>query len=55
MYQNKPAANQPNDEISINFAGPFQNAYKQKKYLSFDNNSGCANAFFFFQIHPRTN
>ena len=37
-----PEAKNPNDEISLNFAGPFQNAYKQKKYLlvSEDNNSG---------------
>ena len=43
-----PEAKNPNDEISIDFAGPFQNAYKQKKYLlvSVDNNSGWPDAMF---------
>ena len=33
---------EPNEEISLDFAGPFQNAIKQKKYLfvSVDNHSG---------------
>ena len=43
-----PEVNQPNDEISLDFAGPFQNARKQKKYLlvSVDNNSGWPDAMF---------
>ena len=43
-----PEAKNPNDEISIDFAGTFQNAYKQKKYLlvSVDNNSGWPDAMF---------
>ena len=43
-----PEAKNPNDEISLDFAGPFQNAYKQKKYLlvSVDNNSGWPDAMF---------
>ena len=28
-----PEAKNPNDDISLDFAGPFQNAYIQKKYL----------------------
>ena len=43
-----PETNEPNEEISIDFAGPFQNAIKQKKYLlvSVDNHSGWPNALF---------
>ena len=43
-----PEAKDRKDEISPGFAGPFQNAYKQKKYLlvSIDNNSGCPAAMF---------
>ena len=43
-----PETNQPNDEISLDFTGPFQNARKQKKYLlvSNDNNSGWPDAMF---------
>ena len=43
-----PEAKNPNDEISIDFAGPFQNAYKQKKHLlvSVDNNSRWPDAMF---------
>ena len=43
-----PEAKNPNDEISLDFAGPFQNAYKQKEYLlvSVDNNSGWPAAMF---------
>ena len=43
-----PEAKNPNDEISSDFAGLFQNAYKQKKYLlvSVDNNSGWPDAMF---------
>ena len=39
---------EPNEEISIDFAGPFQNAHKQKKYLlvSVDNHSGWPQAMF---------
>ena len=45
---NLPEAKLPNDEISLDFAGPFQNAYKQKKYLlvPVDNNSGWPAAMF---------
>ena len=43
-----PETNEPNEEISVDFAGPFQNAIKQKKYLlvSVDNHSGWPNALF---------
>ena len=43
-----PEAKNPNDEISLDFAETFQNAYKQKKYLlvSVDNNSGWPDALF---------
>ena len=43
-----PEAKEPNEETSIDFAGPFQNAHKQKKYLlvSVDNNSGWPEALF---------
>ena len=43
-----PEAKEPNEEVSIDFAGPFQNAHKQKKYLlvSVDNNSGWPEALF---------
>ena len=34
-WKKKQEAKEPNEEIWIDFAGPFQNAYKQKKtYLS---------------------
>ena len=41
-------AKNPNDEISLDFAGPFQNAFKQKQYLlvSVDNNSGWPDVMF---------
>ena len=47
-YGKLPIAEIPNDEISINFAGPFQNAKKNKKYLlvSVDHNSGWPEALF---------
>ena len=37
-----PEANKPNEEISMDFAGPFQNANMKKHYLlvSLDNHSG---------------
>ena len=43
-----PEAKSPNDEILLDFAGPFQNINKQKKYLlvSLDNNSGWPAAMF---------
>ena len=48
-FRKLPEAKSPNDELSLDFAGPFQNAYKQKKYLlvSVDNNSGWPAAMFF--------
>ena len=47
-YGKLPTAENPNDEISIDFAGPFQNAKKNKKYLlvSVDHNSGWPEALF---------
>ena len=30
-FEKLPEAKNPNDEISLDFAGPFPNAYKQKK------------------------
>ena len=41
-----PAANQPNEEISLDFAGPFHNVDVQIKYLlvSVDNHSGWPDA-----------
>ena len=43
-----PAANQPNEEISLDFAGPFHNANINKKYLlvSVDNHSAWPDALF---------
>ena len=43
-----PAANQPNEEISLDFAGPFHNANIKKKYLlvSVDNYSAWPDALF---------
>ena len=43
-----PQANQPNEEVSLDFAGPFQNANLKKKYLlvSVDNHSGWPDALF---------
>ena len=43
-----PEAKSPKDEISLNFAGPFQNAYKQGKYLnvSVDNSPRWPEAIF---------
>ena len=48
MYKNIPEASQPNDDISLDFADPIQNAYKQKKYplVSVVKNSGWSYAFF---------
>ena len=47
-FEKLPEAKNPNDEISLDFAGPFQNAYKQNNYLqvSVDNNSGWPAAKF---------
>ena len=41
-----PQANQPNEEVSLDFAGPFQNANLKKKYIlvSVDNHSGWPDA-----------
>ena len=43
-----PKAEKPNEELSLDFAGPFQNAPMQKKYMlvSVDNNSGWPEALF---------
>ena len=43
-----PETKEPNEEVSIDFAGPFQNAHKQKKYfmVSVDNNLGWPHALF---------
>ena len=43
-----PAANQPNEEISLDFAGIFHNANIKKKYLlvSVDNHSAWPDALF---------
>ena len=43
-----PETKEPNAELSIDFAGPFQNAQKQKKFLliSVDKNSGWPHAMF---------
>ena len=43
-----PVANSPNEEISLDFAGPFHNAHVKKKYLlvSVDNHSGWPHALF---------
>ena len=43
-----PQTNQPNEEVSLDFAGPFQNANLKKKYLlvSVDNHSGWPDALF---------
>ena len=43
-----PEASEPNEEISLDFPGPFQNVNSKKKYLlvSVDNNSGWPDAMF---------
>ena len=43
-----PETKELNEQISIDFAGPFQNAHKQKKYLlvTVDNHSGWPQAMF---------
>ena len=43
-----PQADQPNEEVSFDFVGPFQNANLKKKYLlvSVDNHSGWPDALF---------
>ena len=43
-----PEASEPNEEISLDFAGPFQNGNSKKKYLlvSVDNHSGWPDAMF---------
>ena len=43
-----PESTEPNEEIALDFAGPFQNANLKKKYLlvSVDNHSGWPNALF---------
>ena len=43
-----PLASQPNEEVSLDFTGPFQNANLKKKYLlvSVDNHSGWPDALF---------
>ena len=43
-----PETHNPNEEIALDFAGPFQNANQKKKYLlvSVDNHSGWPNALF---------
>ena len=46
-YGQLPELKSPNDEIPLDFAGPFQNAYKQKYLLvSGDNNLGWRVAMF---------
>jgi len=48
QYGKIPVAENANDEISIDFAGPFQNARQSKKYLlvSVDNHPGWPEAMF---------
>ena len=43
-----PKSIELNEEITLDFAGPFQNANRKKKYLlvSVDNHSGCPDALF---------
>ena len=43
-----PESTEPNEEIALDFAGPFQNANQKKKYLlvSVDNHSGWPDALF---------
>ena len=47
-YGKLPIAEKPNDEISIDFAGPFLNAKKNKMYLfvSIDHISGWSEVLF---------
>ena len=47
-FEKLPAANYPNEEISLDFAGPFHNANAKKKYLlvSVDNHSRWPDALF---------
>ena len=47
-FGKKPEPMEPNEKFSLDFAGPFQNALKEKKYLlvSVDKNSGLPIASF---------
>ena len=50
-----PKTHKPNEEVALDFAGPFQNANQKKKYLlvSVDNHSGWPNALFMPNLTPK--